>query len=464
MPNPIAFLALAVFPVVVVALYGRLRADRALIWALMLGYLFLPEYPAVFDLPLMPPLNKHNIPALMAFMVALWRYGHDGPLLPQSIVGKVLLLLFVLSPIPTVLTNEEPVFFGQVGVEGHNLKHALALPIEQFLLIVPFLMARQHLASGGSQKEILWATMVGGLVYSILMLIEIRLSPQLNLWIYGYYQHLFGQSLRAGGYRPVVFLYHGLWVAFFTMSAVVSAYALWRYEKGPRFKLLLASLYLTAILVLAKSLGSLLFMLLLVPMVVLLGTKAQLRIAIVIGSIALAYPILKGADLIPQDRLLAQAAAIDPQRAGSLEFRFDNENTLLERAYQKPVFGWGSFGRNHILDPVNGNILTVTDGRWIIVIGVYGWVGFIAEFGLLLLPLLLLGRELAMAGNREVSPYVGPLSLLLAINALDMIPNATLTPLTWLLVGALTGYAEKLRAERLKLTKYNATLKWQSVM
>ncbi|WP_299937963.1 hypothetical protein [uncultured Pelagimonas sp.] len=464
MPNPIAFLALAVFPVVVVALYGRLRADRALIWALMLGYLFLPEYPAVFDLPLMPPLNKHNIPALMAFMVALWRYGYDGPILPQSMLGKVLLLLFVFSPIATVLTNEEPVFFGQVGVEGHNLKHALALPIEQFLLIVPFLMARQHLAGGGSQKEILWATMIGGLVYSLLMLIEIRLSPQLNLWVYGYYQHLFGQSLRAGGYRPVVFLYHGLWVAFFTMTAVVSAYALWRYEKGPRFKLLLAALYLTAILVLAKSLGSLLFMLMLVPMVVLLSSKAQLRVAIVIGSIALAYPILKGADLIPQDRLLAQAAAIDPQRAGSLEFRFDNENTLLERAYQKPTFGWGSFGRNHILDPVNGNILTVTDGRWIIVIGVYGWVGFIAEFGLLLLPLLLLGRELAMAGNREVSPYVGPLSLLLAINALDMIPNATLTPLTWMLVGALTGYAEKLRAERLKLTKYNATLKWQSVM
>ncbi len=464
MPNPIAFLALAVFPVVVVALYGRLRADRALIWALMLGYLFLPEYPAVFDLPLMPPLNKHNIPALMAFMVALWRYGYDGPILPQNLVGKILLLLFIFSPIATVLTNEEPIFFGQVGVEGHNLKHAIALPIEQFLLIVPFLMARQHLASGGSQKQILWATMVGGLVYSLLMLIEIRLSPQLNLWVYGYYQHLFGQSLRAGGYRPVVFLYHGLWVAFFTMTAVVSAYALWRYEKGPRFKLLLAALYLTAILVLAKSLGSLLFMLLLVPMVVLLGTKAQLRIAIVIGSIALAYPILKGADLIPQDRLLAQAAAIDPQRAGSLEFRFDNENTLLERAYQKPIFGWGSFGRNHILDPVNGNILTVTDGRWIIVIGVYGWVGFIAEFGLLLLPLLLLGRELSLAGNREVSPYVGPLSLLLAINALDMIPNATLTPLTWLLVGALTGYAEKLRAERLKLTKYNATLKWQSVM
>lgn len=464
MPNPIAFLALAVFPLVVVALYGRLRADRALVWSLMLGYLFLPEPPAVFDLPLMPPLNKHNIPALMAFMIALWRYGFNGPILPQNLVGKVLLLLFVFSPVITVFTNEEPIFFGQVGVEGHNFKHALALPIEQFLLILPFLMARQFLADGGSQREILWALMIGGLVYSLFMLIEIRLSPQLNLWIYGYYQHLFGQSIRAGGYRPVVFLYHGLWVAFFTMTAVVSAYALWRNSKETRFKLLMAALYLTGIMILAKSLGSLLFMVLLVPLVVLFSTGVQVRIAIVIGSIALAYPILKGADLIPQDQLLAQAAAIDPQRAGSLEFRFDNENTLLERAYQKPIFGWGSFGRNHILDPVNGNILTVTDGRWIIVIGVYGWVGFIAEFGLLLLPLILLGREIAARQGQEISPYIGPLSLLLAINALDMLPNATLTPLTWLLVGALTGYAEKLRAERLKIAKHSTAMKWQSVM
>lgn len=238
------------------------------------------------------------------------------------------------------------------------------------------------------------------------------------------------------GYRPVVFLYHGLW----------------------------AALYLTGIMILAKSLGALLFIVLLVPLVVLFSTGVQVRIAIVIGSIALAYPILKGADLIPQDQLLAQAAAIDPQRAGSLEFRFDNENTLLERAYQKPVFGWGSFGRNHILDPVNGNILTVTDGRWIIVIGVYGWVGFIAEFGLLFLPLILLGREIAARQGQEISPYIGPLSLLLAINALDMLPNATLTPLTWLLVGALTGYAEKLCAERLKIAKHSTAMKWQSVV
>ncbi|KUF10161.1 hypothetical protein [Pseudoponticoccus marisrubri] len=467
MPNPIAFLALAIWPIVIVALFGRLRADRALIWGLMLGYLFLPESPAVFDLPLMPPLNKHNIPALAAFMVTLWKFGDQGgSYLPQSLAGRVLLATFILSPALTVLNNEEPVFYGQVGLPGLTIKDAVALVLGQFLLVLPFLLARKHLASGGAQREILFALMVGGLVYSLLMLIEMRLSPQLNLWVYGYYQHLFGQSIRGGGYRPVVFLYHGLWTAFFAMTALVSAWALWRERLDDgRFKLLLAGLYLGAIVVLSNSLGALLFAVLLVPMVIFLGTRMQVRIAMVIGLLALAYPVLKGADLVPEQRLLNQAASIDPQRAASLEFRFDNENTLLERAYLKPVFGWGSWGRNHILDPVSGNILTVTDGRWIIVIGVYGWVGFVAEFGLLILPLLLIGREVMASERGRVSPLVGPLCLMLAINVTDMIPNATLTPLTWLIVGALTGYAEKLRAERLRLRSARLEgLQWKSIM
>ena len=137
---------------------------------------------------------------------------------------------------------------------------------------------------------------------------------------------------------------------------------------------------------------------------------------------------------------------------------------MLDRAYLKPVFGWGSWGRNHILDPVSGNILTVTDGRWIIVIGVYGWVGFLAEFGLLVLPLCLLWREAIVKRDNPVSPLIAPLSLILAVNIFDMIPNATLTPLTWMVAGALTGYAEQLRAERLRLQNYVSTMKWQSIM
>ena len=63
-----------------------------------------------------------------------------------------------------------------------------------------------------------------------------------------------------------------------------------------------------------------------------------------------------------------------------------------------------------------------------------------------------------------MSLLIAPLSLILAINIFDMLPNATLTPLTWMVAGALTGYAEQLRAERLRLRNYVSTLKWQSIL
>jgi len=116
----------------------------------------------------------------------------------------------------------------------------------------------------------------------------------------------------------------------------------------------------------------------------------------------------------------------------------------LDRAREKPVFGWGSWGRNHILDPVSGAILTVTDGRWVITIGTYGWVGFLAEFGLLAWPLMLLAqRSRGIENEVEMSPWLGPLALILAFNLFDLLPNATITTLTFLISGMLLGYTER---------------------
>lgn len=466
MPNPLAYLMLAIWPIVTVVMFKRLGVERGVIWTLLVGYLILPELPAQFDFPLLPPLTKHTIPSLSTFCCALLMFGYRGSVLPQSWVGKALILTFILSPAVTVWNNAEPVFWGEIGLPGLSMFDALALVLTQAMLIMPFLLARAFLNSGKTQRELMVAFLFAGLAYSIPMLIEVRLSPQLNFWIYGYYQHFFSQSVRFGGFRPVVFLYHGLWVAFFCMTALVCAVGLLR-EDNERSKLFYFGcvVWLAAVLFLAKSLGSFLFALLLVPCVLLLSRVAQIKVAILLGLLAVGYPVLKGMDLVPQQQMLAAAASIDQDRAASLDFRFTNENILLDRAYQKPVFGWGSWGRNHVLNPITGAIETVTDGRWIIVIGVWGWVGFLAEFGLLLLPLVLLWREAVAPRDGPISPFIAPLSLLLAINMVDMIPNATITTLTWLLAGALTGYAEVLRAERLKEGRRSIwSLQWKPIL
>jgi len=465
MPNSFAYFMLLLWPIVMIGLFRKMPAKRAFIWSLLGAYLFLPPAPTAFDFPLLPPFNKTSIPSLMAFLICLTMYGTRIFTLPKSRVGRVLIMMFILSPIVTALTNSEPIVFsGAEGLPGLRITDAIALAINQTLLLVPFLLARQLLATPEAHKELLIALLIGGLIYSIPMLIEVRLSPQVNVWVYGYFQHLFPQTIRFGGYRPVVFLDHGLWVAFFGMTTVISTLALWRMEKSDnrRMSYLLAACYLAVVLVLCKSMGAIIFLVLLAPLVIFTTRRIQINIAFLLVILALAYPTLKGMNLIPADALVMQAEKIDKERAGSLAFRFYNEDLLLERAYEKPLFGWGSWGRNHLHDPDSGTIQTVTDGRWIIVFGIFGWVGFIAEFGLLGLPLIMLWWAARTAPPGWLSPAIGSLALILVINIVDLLPNATLTPITWLISGALLGYAELVKETSLKVKEMG--VRWRPIM
>ena len=277
--------------------------------------------------------------------------------------------------------------------------------------------------------------------------------------------------IRDGGFRPIVFLYHGLWAAFLAMSGLLAAVTIARSEPTRRsVAWWVCAIYLMGVLVLCKSMASILYGFAFAPAIAFLTTRMQMHLALALVLLVLAYPVLKAGDAVPEDRILELAEGVDAERANSLRFRLDNENVLMDRAMERPFFGWGSWGRNHIYD-ASGTILTTTDGRWIIVMGKYGWLGFLAEFGLLVLPIFLLWREMLARKPDEISPFVGPLTLMLAANAAELVPNATLTPLTWLLSGALMGYAETLRRERLRLREdapkgrnSRFALKWRPVM
>ena len=293
--------------------------------------------------------------------------------------------------------------------------------------------------------------MVGGLVYTVPSLIEIRFSPQMNVWIYGFFQHSFEQTIRAGGYRPIVFLPHGLWLALFMCTAVLGAAALTRNApRQERVRMVGVLIYLSVVLVLCKSAASLIYGILLMPMVLLSPVQWQIRIAALFGVIAIGYPMLRNFGVIPIEAILAQAEAINAERAQSLAYRFNNEDQLLARAAEKPLFGWGGWGRSLIRHSETGEILSIPDGRWIIVFGTFGWLGYICEFGLLALPLLLMWVYIRSNGTANLSPWVAPLTLVLGITMVDMLLNATLTPLTWLTAGAVLGHAERLMPRTVK--------------
>ena len=151
--------------------------------------------------------------------------------------------------------------------------------------------------------------------------------------------------------------------------------------------------------------------------------------------------------------MVEMAQSIDEDRAGSLRFRFDNEDKLVGSRLAAFSFGWGRFGRNRVYDEESGRDLSVTDGRWIITMGQFGFIGFLAEFGLLALPIFRAISALKFAETAEEQLFLAALALIVAINIVDLLPNSSLSPWTWLLAGALLGRAEALKYGHGRLSK-----------
>ena len=446
-PNGFAYLVLIAWPFVSLALFRTQPVGRALIASILIAYLFLPPGPTGFNLPLIPTLDKDSIPSLTAFAICFFMYGRKMKFLPGPLPAKILLLVFVFSPILTAITNGETVNFGSFFIQGIGLKEGLSMMAGQLITIMPFILAMNFLKQETDQRDILLGLVIAGLVYSMPMLLEVRLSPQLNTWVYGFFQHSFEQMIRGDGFRPIVFLYHGLWVAFFCFTSIVAALALYQGEKRarrPARKYLLAGIFLFGVLMLCKTFGSLAYAIGVIPLVLFFSTRMQIRVAMMLTVIALLYPVLKGNQLVPERALIEQAYEISPERAESMHFRLINEALILERASQKPLLGWGSYGRPFIHNTY-GQMVTIPDGRWVITKGSLGWVGYIAEFGLLALPILLIYFSTTGVPNAKLAPLMGGIGLILATNIFDMLPNATLTPLTWLLAGGLLGYFQSSR-------------------
>jgi hypothetical protein len=162
-----------------------------------------------------------------------------------------------------------------------------------------------------------------------------------------------------------------------------------------------------------------------------------------LASIGLSYPILRVADLFPTKVLLAAAESVDEDRAQSLQVRFDQERQLLDHASERFFFGWGRYGRNRVYEE-SGKDSSITDGEWIETVGQFGLIGFIAEFGLLAWPVFRASLAFKFIGTERDRVFLTTLALIVALGIIEQLPNASISPWTWLLAGSLLGRAERL--------------------
>ncbi len=445
-PNIIAYCALFGWPLVVFVLFRLLPRPNAAIWSILAGYLILPPGFGI-DIALVPTIDKVLIPSVFTAIAAFVFKDSISEQDRQFIrnVSKLLVLLLVMlfaSPFLTAINNSEPIVLPGIYIPSIRLYDALGVVNLLVITILPYLIGRKLLAREEYHSLLLRAYVWAGIAYSFLVLIEVRLSPQLNTWIYGYFAHSFEQHIRNGGFRPIVFLNHGLWVGLFMATATLASASMWRKKDNTvnNQVWLLLALWLLFVLSVSKNLGAFALTVLFLPLVLFASSRIQRLAAGVIALAVILYPVLRGADLVPVDAVFEFALSINEDRGNSFKTRIDNEDALLARAFEKPLTGWGLWGRSNIFDPETGENVSILDGAWIITLGSFGWLGYIAQFGMLCLPLLILARKHPQA----VSLSTSGLCILLVVNLIDLIPNATLTPLTFLTAGALMGYCEHL--------------------
>lgn len=455
MGNGFAYFMLAFWPVLTLYLYSTRSVQKATLWGMLGGFLILPVRTVV-DLPWIPPLDKYSIPVLSVLVGCRFVANKRIGFFDNKGVLKLLVILLLVSPLITVMNNKEAIVKWGLFLPGLTNHDAVSVIVNQLLFVAPFFVGRRFFRSYEDQLLLFKTMVLAGLVYSLFILFEVRMSPQLHTWIYGYFPHSFAQQIRFEGFRPVVFIGHGLEVAFFITLVLISSVAMWvsQYKIGP-FRPKYTTVYTLFILFLCKSVAAFIYGLFSLLVVGFMSSKRVVYIALFLASLAVLYPIMSITHFFPHQTVIELAKAYDEERAQSLEFRFNNEAILLEHANEKTYFGWGGWGRNRIYDE-EGRDISVTDGTWIIQFGQFGWAGFVAMFGLMYLTIIKAGKALKNLHEKKEQQLLAVHALIVAVVMVDQLPNSSLVPFYWLIIGILFGRSEEISQEGLFSPKATA--------
>lgn len=434
-------LALLAWLPIALALFSLLRAEYALCGSLIGGFLLLPQRYS-FDTPGLPPVGKVELTCLATLLAAGVIRGRELLMARPGRGAELLALLTALGTLGTTAVNQEPIAAAPGLSWGDALGPAFS---DVATLAVPFFLGRAFHLSPAALARTWIAVVVLALAYAPLVVYELVMSPQLHRIVYGYFQHDFFQVIRYGGWRPMVFMHHGLSLALFLAIATIGATTL----AGLRVRILGAPAYasaaaLAALLLWCKSVAALLWGCLgAIPM--LLASPRQQRVVAWALALALAaYMPLRLVGLFPIESLLGAAGAIDQDRRSSLEVRLANESYLLQHALQKPWFGWGEFGRS-MAAAVPEDWRVVNDGYWIIRFGQRGAVGFAGFLALVLLPIWQARRVLRKPLPAGTQRLLTGTALALGVCIGDTIPNGLFNPIAVFLAGCLSGTATALQ-------------------
>ena len=417
-------------------LFSRFNPRQAIVVCFITSWLFLPE--AFLPLPGLPDYSKISA---TSYGILLATIIFDFRRITSFRLGWLdipFIIWCFVCPVMTSLTNGLGLYDGFSGLMDKSVTWLL-----------PYFLGRIYLNNLAGLRQLAIGIFVGGLVYVPLSLYEIRMSPQLHARIYGAHAHYdFLQTVRYGGFRPSVFMQHGLALGAWLMAASFVGIWLWKTEVIKKVqkldvKWLLAILLVTFIM--AKSTGA--YGLLAIGLLLVFSSltmRTALPMFICIAFVFVYLYINAETESYFTDQLVEFLSTIfPPERVESLEFRFNNEELMVDHARDRLVWGWGGYDRARVINPATGN-MTIQDSLWIIAFGVHGTVGLLSLFSAMLLPLAaFFSRYPARLWTRkDVAPAVG-VAVVVLLYVVDSLLNAMINPIYILACGAIAGVAMK---------------------
>ena len=418
-----------------VHLFGKYPARYAAAAVVIIGWLFLPaSQGAIYSIPGIPFHMKTNA---LCLAVLLGIVVKDPEALKRFRFGwmDIPIIGWCIAPFFSSITNG----LGPYDGCGAALPQAVDWGI-------PYLTGRIYFGTYDGLKDLGIGMFIGALVVAPLALIEMVISPQFHIIFYGYYPHDFSQTKRGVGYRPSVFMKHGLELAIYNASAVVMGWQLFLCKtirrvvpllKVPLFPALTG---LTVVLLISRSSGALMLCLLALGLLqasLLLRSKIPLFVLLVLP---LAYMNLRATGAWDGQNLIEASKKLtgNEERVGSLSFRLFNENLLVEKARMRLIFGWAGYQRSFVTDE-NGRFISVPDGMWILTLGKNGLFGLSAlSASILLAPFLFFWKT---PSRRIGDPMVAPaaaFAICLCIFMADSLFNAFYNPVLMVAAGGLS--------------------------